>query len=83
MIYARAILPDPDHAGRSVAIDRRFWNDDEFDAWLDYAPDAVAATLVISDDKPLPAISGLHDEDACAAAPRTGSVPGYPHEPRR
>ena len=38
--------------GRSVEIDRRFNGEYDFEGWVDYAPDPVAANLVISDNNP-------------------------------
>jgi hypothetical protein len=54
MIFARAIIPDPDREGRTVAIDRMLRNEDEFDQWADYSPEAVAAIRIVSDNRPIP-----------------------------
>jgi hypothetical protein len=84
MIYARRSPVGPDQRGRTAAIDHQFESEDAFDAWLDHAPDAVAATLVISDDKPLPTLAGSQGGEAYVAAPRMpGSVPDCPHAPTR
>jgi hypothetical protein len=53
-IYARAVLPDPDGDDVRVHIDRIFRDEEEFDRWVDVAPEAIAAVIILSDDKPIP-----------------------------
>ena len=55
-IYARAALPypDSDEDNLRIIIDRVFRKVDEFDRWVDVAPEAVGTIMIVSDDKPIP-----------------------------
>lgn len=54
MIHARAIVPNPDDEDRFVSFDRTFRTEDEYDWWLHYSPEGMAAHVVITDSKPMP-----------------------------
>ena len=55
-IYARAALPypDSDEDDLRIIIARVFGKEDEFDRWVDVAPEAVGTITIVSDDKPIP-----------------------------